>query len=207
MSLEPGSTIVLFTDGLVEERGESIEVGLERLRRALIDCRHDPEALCDALLLALGREDGTDDDVTVLAVGTVAVAPEPLRLVLPADFAALAGMRRRLGRWLEELGASEDERYAILVACNEACGNSIEHGCGVGEGSLELEAARRGDGVAIVVRDQGGWREPRESERGRGLMLMRGLMASVELEAGPDGTSVELRHSIASLAEQRTPVA
>ena len=198
--LEPGSRLVLFTDGLVEERGESIEIGLERLRRAVTDRHDDPEALCDRLLAVLGRENGKDDDVTLLAVGTVPVAPEPLRLVLPADPSALAGMRRRLGRWLEELGAEEDERYEIAVACTEACGNSMEHGCSFGDSSLELEASRNGDGVVIVVRDEGGWREPQDNERGRGLLLMRGLMGSVELDARPDGTSVELRRSLAALS-------
>jgi anti-sigma regulatory factor (Ser/Thr protein kinase) len=205
VSLEPSSTLLLFTDGLVEQRGESIEVGLERMRRALTGSHRDPEVLCDTLLRALGRENGTSDDVTLLAVGTVAVAPDPLRLVLPADPKALASMRRRLGRWLEELGASEDELYEIQVAANEACGNAIEHGWSFGEGTLELEATRNGNGVVIVVRDQGGWREPQESERGRGLLLMRSLMASVELETGSDGTSVELRRGIDSLAE-RAPV-
>ena len=45
-SLEDGSTLVLYTDGLVERRGESITDGLERLRTAVHD--ETPESLCAA---------------------------------------------------------------------------------------------------------------------------------------------------------------
>ena len=47
-----------------------------------------------------------------------------------------------------------------------------------------------------MVRDTGGWREPRKSDRGRGLDLMRALMDEVELEAGDAGTTVRMRRKI-----------
>src|SRR3954453_1905498 len=48
--LEPGSTIVLYTDGLVEERGASIDRGLEALKDAVAGGPVEPEALCDQLV-------------------------------------------------------------------------------------------------------------------------------------------------------------
>jgi serine phosphatase RsbU (regulator of sigma subunit) len=56
----PGATLLAFTDGLVERRGESIEVGLERLR-AEVDSNHVP--LDHLLTRVLGqlREDAFDD--------------------------------------------------------------------------------------------------------------------------------------------------
>src|SRR4029077_4314226 len=42
--IEPGSTILLYTDGLVEERGISIEDALERLRAAIEVAPDDPHA-------------------------------------------------------------------------------------------------------------------------------------------------------------------
>src|SRR3712207_8645809 len=63
--IEPGSTLVLYTDGLVEERGEPIGDGLERLRRAVIDGPDDPEAMCDHVLEAMGRSDRAADDVAM----------------------------------------------------------------------------------------------------------------------------------------------
>ncbi|RYI99554.1 MAG: serine/threonine-protein phosphatase, partial [Actinomycetales bacterium] len=67
-TVEDGSLLLLYTDGLVERRGESIEDGFERLRDAVARA-HDlpPEELLDAVLaeLAVGR---LEDDVAMLAV-------------------------------------------------------------------------------------------------------------------------------------------
>lgn len=63
-----GSTLVLYTDGLVENRDESLEDGLARLREALVELRLPPEAVCDHVLRRLGRERGADDDVALLVI-------------------------------------------------------------------------------------------------------------------------------------------
>jgi len=52
--LPVGATVVLYTDGLVESRGVSIDHGLERLRVAA-EGATDPEALCDAATEEIGR--------------------------------------------------------------------------------------------------------------------------------------------------------
>jgi PAS domain S-box-containing protein len=66
--LPPGSTLLLYTDGLVERRGEDLAVGLERLRRhAATAVRLPLEAFCDRLLDDLLTTDG-DDDVAMVAV-------------------------------------------------------------------------------------------------------------------------------------------
>jgi serine phosphatase RsbU (regulator of sigma subunit) len=66
-TLDPGSTLLLYTDGLIEKRGESIDVGLERLRGAVAQASAAPEALCRRLVDSL--IDGTpEDDVALLAV-------------------------------------------------------------------------------------------------------------------------------------------
>ena len=71
----PASRLILYTDGLVEDRGSSIDAGLESLREAAADGPSDPEALCASIVAALGREGGADDDVTLLVAGTVPAAP------------------------------------------------------------------------------------------------------------------------------------
>ncbi|WP_432498285.1 SpoIIE family protein phosphatase [Kineococcus gypseus] len=63
--LVPGSTVLGYTDGLVERRGEELSVGLARLARTLADAPEDVEALCDHLLQRLGD---TDDDVAFVAL-------------------------------------------------------------------------------------------------------------------------------------------
>ncbi len=65
--LEPGATLVLYTDGLIERRGQSLTDGLERLRLVGLQLGDHPlEDLCDALMQRLG--DGAEDDVAVLAI-------------------------------------------------------------------------------------------------------------------------------------------
>jgi PAS domain S-box-containing protein len=63
--LEPGSTLLGYTDGLVERRGESLDVGLDRLCTALRTGPDDLDALVDHLVSALGD---SEDDVAVIAL-------------------------------------------------------------------------------------------------------------------------------------------
>ncbi len=66
--LEPGATLVLYTDGLVEQRGEEVGRGLERLRDALRGLRLSPEDTAQHVLRALDRERGGADDVALLVL-------------------------------------------------------------------------------------------------------------------------------------------
>ncbi|HEX8745323.1 MAG TPA: GAF domain-containing SpoIIE family protein phosphatase [Thermoleophilaceae bacterium] len=68
--LEPGSLLLLYTDGLVERRGASLTHGLDRLAEAAAGAAgRDPEQACDSVVAAmLGDEGGAGDDVALLAV-------------------------------------------------------------------------------------------------------------------------------------------
>ncbi|MEX2290606.1 MAG: SpoIIE family protein phosphatase [Mycobacteriales bacterium] len=68
LDVPPGATLVLYTDGLVEQRGQGLDTGLEALRRALEDLRLPPEAVADHLLESLGRSEGAADDVALLVL-------------------------------------------------------------------------------------------------------------------------------------------
>jgi serine phosphatase RsbU (regulator of sigma subunit)/CHASE1-domain containing sensor protein len=68
VSLAQGAVVVAYTDGLVERRDETIDVGIERLRAGLAGCADctDVEALADALIeLCLGTR-STDDDTALI---------------------------------------------------------------------------------------------------------------------------------------------
>ncbi|WDV50066.1 SpoIIE family protein phosphatase [Streptomyces coeruleorubidus] len=68
-SFTPGATLVLYTDGLVERRGEDIDTGLARLSNALYRNRdQDPETLADTVLLELLPPGGATDDTALIIV-------------------------------------------------------------------------------------------------------------------------------------------
>ncbi len=193
--LEPGSTLLLYTDGLIEKRSTPIDDGLELLAKGVsANPDDDLETLCDRLLASVS---GSEDDVALLALRSVPLAPERMELTLPAEPLELGSLRRALRRWLAECQASEAESYDIIVACNEACANAIEHAYGPGDASVQIDATFSGDEVAIRVRDSGRWRDSRGNNRGRGLALIETLMDSVNIVTGPQsGTEVSMKRRL-----------
>jgi FixJ family two-component response regulator/anti-sigma regulatory factor (Ser/Thr protein kinase)/putative methionine-R-sulfoxide reductase with GAF domain len=194
--LAPDSTLVLYTDGLVEERGISIEIRLDDLQRAASAPFEGPNELCERLLRQMLPEGPGVDDVAVLALTTAPASTDRLALTLPAEPEALITARRALRNWLSELGVEPDLVYDITLATGEACTNAIEHAYAPGEASFDLEASRGTDDVLVTVRDYGSWRPPRGRNRGRGLKLMETLMDAVTVRREKTGTIVELRRSL-----------
>jgi serine phosphatase RsbU (regulator of sigma subunit) len=66
--LPPGSTLVLYTDGLVERREADIDVGLTALSVAARTVDSDLDAFCHRLLVQLGGTGPQADDVAILAL-------------------------------------------------------------------------------------------------------------------------------------------
>jgi len=199
--LTAGSTIVLYTDGLVEERGVSIDQGLDALRLAAAQDVCHPHELCDRLVEAMLAIHPANDDIAVLALRALPRAPPPLHLDIPADATQLGAMRRDVGRWLRSAGASSEVVEVVQMACHEACSNSIEHGYSFGEGSLSVDAELDDGRVIVTIRDDGGWVERPNGNlpyRGNGLPMMEALMDSVQLshENGA-GTAVRMARSLA----------
>ncbi len=70
LTLDPGATVLLYTDGLVERRDQSLDVGLARLRDTLRELAEQDltlDELCEALLQRM-LPTHPDDDVALLAV-------------------------------------------------------------------------------------------------------------------------------------------
>lgn len=76
VSLTGGATVLLFTDGLVEDRRLSLDEGMAKLAAAVADSQ-EPELLCDRALVALGRDTEHDDDTAMLAFHFDAVQGVP----------------------------------------------------------------------------------------------------------------------------------
>lgn len=197
VALADGSTILLYTDGLVERPEESLDQGLEWLRGFVRAASVDPEELCAALLKARFPSEPPRDDVALLAVHLEPLPEARIELTLSAEPESLALMRRALGRWLRAAGASDAETYELLVACGEACSNAIAHAYPPGEASYAVVAHRRDGGIEIDVRDYGSWRKPRAGSVGRGLKLITELIDDVEIDRGRSGTEVRMFRRLA----------
>jgi anti-sigma regulatory factor (Ser/Thr protein kinase) len=193
--LVPGSTLLLYTDGLVERRDMWIDQGLERLTVEAAACAGAaPTELLDRLLRTLVPEGGGEDDVAALVVRLTPLSADRLVLTLPAEPRVLSSLRRQMRHWLEALGAVEAEVYDVLVAVTEAAANAIEHAYGPADESFDIEAdAVDGGEISVVVRDHGRWRPPRGRNRGRGTLLMQELMDDFEVSTSEEGTEVRMR--------------
>src|SRR4051812_45776215 len=197
-ALPAASAVVLVTDGAVEVRGESVDLGLERLR-ALVAREADLERVCDEVARGEIRGTPAADDVAVLAA-RIRPLPERLSTSWPADPEALADMRPLLRRWLGKWGAGPDVTYDIVVAVQEASANAIEHAYSPGGATFDVEAEHADGTITITVRDRGRWRAARGSHRGRGLSMMRALMESVDVDRGDAGTTIVLRRTLGRAA-------
>jgi PAS domain S-box-containing protein len=193
--MDPGSTLLLYTDGLVERPGENIDDGMAELAARVREAPDDPDALCDHLLDTLVPAGGATDDVAILTLRNLPV-PERFTAEFPAEPESLAPMRSMLRRWLSHAGADELEIAEITTACGEAATNAIEHGGASGGTTFEVSGSRDGRQLELSVRDHGSWREERPGDHGRGLDLMRTLMDTVAVKPTPEGTLVSLRRRL-----------
>jgi serine phosphatase RsbU (regulator of sigma subunit)/anti-sigma regulatory factor (Ser/Thr protein kinase) len=195
-TLAPGSTLLLYTDGLVEKRGEPLDVGLERFREVVAGAPSAPlKKLCEQVLDALVQE-APGDDVALLAVRVLPPDSGPLDFAVAAEPGALAELRRRLHAWLAQSGAAEEEVYDIVLATCEAAANAVEHAYGPAEARFRVRARLEAGEVTVEVHDRGAWRDQRDPLRGRGLAVMRELMDDVSVNSDDEGTNVRLRRRL-----------
>ncbi len=195
--LDPGSTLVLYTDGLVEDRTTPLDVGLERLRAGVLTAPDDDvDGLCEHLTTHLRHAGPIQDDMAILAVRWLALGAT-LEFQLPSQTRVLRPLRATLRRWLAAAGVTDHEAYEILVATSEACANAIRHGAPQAT-HFDLRAELNGD-VAILVRSSGRWRERRPSAPGgRGLDIMRQFMDETEVDGGAETTEIRMRRRLAN---------
>lgn len=196
-----GGAVVLYTDGLIERRGEHLETGMALLASAAADGPLDADALCDRLLAAAVPSGATSDDVALLTLAHVPLGSQ-LALDMPSEPSALGSLRGLLRRWLAQVEASDADVHAIVMACSEACTNAIEHSGAGPDETIAFAAVLENGEVEVTVRDRGRWREHRPpSEQGRGLELIEALMDDVHVAPGPDGTTVRLRRRLTARVE------
>jgi anti-sigma regulatory factor (Ser/Thr protein kinase)/putative methionine-R-sulfoxide reductase with GAF domain len=192
--LSAADILMLYTDGLVERRGEPLVDGLSQLLEVVRDARSAEQA-CAHAMAGLVPPEGLDDDVAVVAIQSAPV-PSELSLELPANPNVLSGTRHMLRRWLRERGADDETAAEVVVAVNEACANAIQHAYPPGPARFELTAREQNGELTIAVRDTGRWRKSQEADGGRGVGIIKNAMSEVEVTRSPEGTVVLMRRAL-----------
>ncbi|BBX63883.1 hypothetical protein MSAS_30570 [Mycobacterium saskatchewanense] len=191
--LPPGSTLMLYTDGLVERKYESIDDGIARAADVLTKINTLPlNAVADAVLRELSPAAGYDDDVAMVIYRH---RPEPLRIESPATADQLVLIRHRLADWLRTADVPDDLAADIVLVASEACTNCVEHAYRENGPGTMLLAVDVADGeVRAQVSDSGSWKTPavNPGNSGRGLLLMRAMSDAIELDSSPTGTTVDI---------------
>jgi sigma-B regulation protein RsbU (phosphoserine phosphatase) len=196
--LTDGSIIVLYTDGLVERRGEAITDGLERLRTTLYS--EAPERLCGRIMDSMIGSYVPADDVAVLALRvrtqprTMAPTPEDggdwaiaRSDLFACDPASVKAARRFVGEYVEHLGLDCLPNVQLMVS--ELATNAVLHAKSQFDVTLERVSHSV---VRVEVRDFGSG-TPRlvpsstEAEDGRGLRIVDLLSQTWGVENRPAG--------------------
>jgi serine phosphatase RsbU (regulator of sigma subunit)/anti-sigma regulatory factor (Ser/Thr protein kinase) len=198
-TLEPGATLMLYTDGLVENRGDHVDAGLDALARAASSAPVDLESACDHVLSSGGAP--RSDDVALVAIRRRVLGGHRLDLRRPAEPRSLTEIRRVMRRWLAENGVASDVVGDVLLACSEACTNVIQHAYGRESGLITVAASIADHELHLTVRDDGRWRSRRRAPvaaGGHGVETMRAVMDAVDVVGAPSGTEVRMKRTIGS---------
>ncbi|MDT5178366.1 MAG: hypothetical protein QOJ95_2564, partial [Mycobacterium sp.] len=191
VTMPPRATLLLYTDGLVERRGSSMDDGMAQAADVVLGGRAEAlDRVADDLMSRLEPGGGYPDDVAMLLYRQ----PAPLSMDFAADASQLAPSRDALRNWLTQAGVDADQIQDVLIATGEAVSNSIEHGHrDRPEGIVSLRATADVDRLRVTVADTGVWKRPRtvaDLSRGRGITLMRELMDDFTIHSDDVGTTV-----------------
>jgi serine phosphatase RsbU (regulator of sigma subunit)/PAS domain-containing protein/anti-sigma regulatory factor (Ser/Thr protein kinase) len=128
LDIAEGAQLVLYTDGLIEDRRRDLDVGMELLRDALAGHPdRSPEESCQAVLdeLLPGRP---KDDVALLIARTRGLPSDQIAdWDVPLDPAAVAGMRETVSQKLDEWGLSE-LGFSTELILSELITNAMRYG-------------------------------------------------------------------------------
>ncbi|MFD0148741.1 ATP-binding SpoIIE family protein phosphatase [Streptomyces sp. NPDC055721] len=194
IALPPGSTAVLYTDGLVERRREDIDEGVAALARALSGASGTPQVVCDRLLRALGVTAEHDDDVAVLVVQHPARQGSDAELFHNAALELLGGVEAAPRARAFASGVLSSWRFPVelrdlgVLATSELVANSLQHGTP----PMRLRLRRTDRRLIIEVTD-GDDHLPRrrraetEDEAGRGISIIATIASSWGSRRTPGG--------------------
>ena len=194
VGLVTGATGVLYTDGLVERRGQDIDEGLNALARTFAGATGNPEVICARLLRAMGVTPEHDDDVAALVFQLPYRDVETAELFRSASLDLLGGAEAvssaraftsgvlsswRLGEELLDLG---------VLAVSELVSNSFTHG----HPPMRLRLRRTDRRLTVEVTDANDHLPRRRhaepvDEAGRGIAIVATIASSWGTRRTPDG--------------------
>ncbi|MEU5364267.1 SpoIIE family protein phosphatase [Streptomyces sp. NPDC005925] len=188
LDLAEGSRLVLYTDGLVEDRTRDIDVGLGMLRTALEGAGPSPEETCRAVLDArVPVPARSTDDIALLVARTRALGPDRIaQWPVRPDPAAVGEVRAAVSRRLSEWGLDE-LAFTTELILSELVTNAIRYG-----GAPVQVRVLRGRNLICEVFD-GSSTSPHlryaamTDEGGRGLFLVAQLAERWGTRYTPDG--------------------
>ncbi|MYR43712.1 SpoIIE family protein phosphatase [Streptomyces sp. SID5910] len=134
IALTPGSTAVLYTDGLVERRNEDLDEGIAALERALSGATGSPQVICDRLVRSAGVTPEHDDDVAVLVLQHPARKGAEAELFRNATLELLGGVEAAPRARAFASGVLASWRFPAdlhdlgVLATSELVANSLQHG-------------------------------------------------------------------------------
>ncbi|MFI6061269.1 SpoIIE family protein phosphatase [Streptomyces sp. NPDC051286] len=194
IALPPGSTAVLYTDGLVERRSEDIDEGVAALERALSGAKGSPQVVCDRLIRSLGVTAEHDDDVAVLVVQHPARTGANAELFHNASLDLLGGIEAAPRARAFATGVLTSWRFPVelcdlgVLAASELVANSLQHGTP----PMRL-GLRRTDRRLIIEVTDGDDHLPRRrraepvDEAGRGISIVATIASSWGSRRTPGG--------------------
>ncbi|MCC8480693.1 PAS sensor protein [Streptomyces sp. CS149] len=194
IALPPGSTAVLYTDGLVERRSEDIDEGVASLARALAGAKGSPQVVCDRLIRSLGVTAEHDDDVAVLVVQHPARTGANAELFHNAALDLLGGIEAAPRARAFATGVLTSWRFPVelrdlgVLATSELVANSLQHGTP----PMRL-GLRRTDRRLIIEVTDGDDHLPRRrqaepaDEAGRGISIIASIATSWGSRRTPGG--------------------
>ncbi|GGR82444.1 hypothetical protein GCM10010284_14730 [Streptomyces rubiginosohelvolus] len=194
IALPPGSTAVLYTDGLVERRSEDIDEGVASLARALSGAKGSPQVVCDRLIRSLGVTAEHDDDVAVLVVQHPARTGADAELFHNAALDLLGGIEAAPRARAFATGVLTSWRFPVelrdlgVLATSELVANSLQHGTP----PMRL-GLRRTDRRLIIEVTDGDDHLPRRrqaepaDEAGRGISIIASIATSWGSRRTPGG--------------------
>lgn len=193
VKLETGTSVLLYSDGLVETRQRDLLSGIRMLQEAVASLegrRRNARELCTRVAEALAAEDVGDD------VALLAVTAAPARRTAARTFAAAPTAARDARRFVVEVLAGwdvDDEVAERAELCtSELVTNAVIHS------GTEPTVTLRDDGscLLVAVQDQGSHNRVRpgtsatDEVSGRGLSLVQALCSAWNVEQSTDGTLV-----------------